>query len=71
MKKYLELMKRIDLIKSINPQDIDSYLIEGSCRIIQYGKNNIVHLLEKSARNLTLFFLAKWLLSVLMSPEIL
>ena len=43
MKKYLELMRQIDLIKSINAQEIDSYMTEGSSKIIQYGKNNIVH----------------------------
>lgn len=43
MKKYLELMRQIDLIKSINLLDITSYLAEGSCRIAEYGKNNIFH----------------------------
>ena len=37
MKKYFELMREIDLIKSIKPQEIDSYLTEGSCKITQYG----------------------------------
>ena len=43
MKKHLELFRQIDIIKSINPQEIESYLNEGSCKITQYGKNNIVH----------------------------
>lgn len=43
MKKDLELMRQIDLIKSINPHEIDSYLSEGSCKVTQYGKNNVVH----------------------------
>ena len=43
MIKYLELIRQIDLIKSIEPQEIDLYLTEGSCKITQYGKNNIVH----------------------------
>ena len=43
MKKYLELMRQIDLIKSIKPQEIDSYLTEGSCKTAEYRKNNIVH----------------------------
>lgn len=43
MKKHLELMKRVDLIKSITLQEIESYLIEGSYKVTQYGKNNIVH----------------------------
>ena len=59
MKKYLELMKRIDLIKSINPQDIDSYLIEGSCRIIQYGKNNIVHFVGEFCSKLEIILSGK------------
>lgn len=59
MKKYLELMKRIDLIKSINPQDIDSYLIEGSCRIIQYGKNNIVHFVGEVCSKLDIILSGK------------
>ncbi len=43
MKKYLELMRQFDLIKSIKPEEIESYLSEGSCNITEYGKNNIVH----------------------------
>ncbi len=43
MKKYSELMRQIDLIKSIKPEEIESYLSEGSCNITEYGTNNIVH----------------------------
>lgn len=43
MKKYLKQIGQIDLMKSINPQDIESYLTEGSCAVTQYGKDNIVH----------------------------
>lgn len=43
MKKYLELMQQIDLIKSINPQEIESYLTAGSFKTTTYKKNNIVH----------------------------
>ena len=38
MKKNMELMGQIDLMKSITPQEIESYLIEGSCKITQYKK---------------------------------
>ena len=43
MKKYSSLIKTIDLLNSMDPQDIDSYLMEGSWKITQYEKNNIVH----------------------------
>ena len=43
MKKQLELMRRSNLLKSIDPQEMDSYLADGSCRTTRYGKNNIVH----------------------------
>ena len=36
--KNMELMGQIDLMKSITPQEIESYLIEGSCKITQYKK---------------------------------
>lgn len=43
MKKDMGLLRQIDLIKSIKPQDMDSYVMEGSCKFTQYGKSNIVH----------------------------
>lgn len=43
MSNYLELMRQIDIVKSINPQEIELYLTEGSCKATEYGKNNIVH----------------------------
>lgn len=43
MKKFLELMQQIDLIKSINPQEIELYLTDGSFKTTTYTKNNIVH----------------------------
>lgn len=43
MKNYLGLMRQIGLIKSINPQEIESFLNEGSCKTTEYTKNNIVH----------------------------
>ncbi|MCK9557711.1 MAG: Crp/Fnr family transcriptional regulator [Candidatus Cloacimonetes bacterium] len=59
MKKSLELMRQIDLIKSINPQDIDSYLSEGSCKITQYGKNNIVHFVGEVCSKLEIILSGK------------
>ncbi len=43
MKKYLEVMKQVDLIKSIRPEEIEIFLKEGSFKTTEYGKNNIVH----------------------------
>ena len=43
MKKYLRLIKQTDLIKSINSEEIEFYLNEGSFKTAEYGKNNIVH----------------------------
>ena len=59
MIKYLELIRQIDLIKSIKPQDIDSYLTEGSCKITQYGKNNIVHFVGEVCSKLEIILSGK------------
>ena len=59
MKKYLELIRQIDLIKSIKPQEIDSYLTEGSCKITQYGKNNIVHFVGEVCSKLEIILSGK------------
>jgi len=59
MKKYLELMQQIDLIKSIKPQEIDSYLTEGSYKITQYGKNNIVHFVGEVCSKLEIILSGK------------
>ena len=59
MKKYLELMRQIDLIKSIKPEEIESYLSEGSCKITQYGKNNIVHFVGEVCSKLEIIFSGK------------
>ena len=59
MKKYFELMREIDLIKSIKPQEIDSYLTEGSCKITQYGKNNIVHFVGEVCSKLEIILSGK------------
>ena len=59
MKKYLELMRQIDLIKSIKPEEIESYLSEGSCKITQYGKNNIVHFVGEVCSKLEIILSGK------------
>lgn len=43
MKNYTDLLNDIDIIKSMSFQEIESYINEGSFKISQYGKNNIVH----------------------------
>lgn len=43
MRNYLGLMKQASLTKSINSDEIALFLSEGSFRIAEYGKNNIVH----------------------------
>ena len=59
MKKYLELMRHIDLIKSIKPEEIESYLSEGSCNITEYGKNNIVHFVGEFCSKLEIILSGK------------
>lgn len=59
MKKHLELMRQIDIIKSINPQEIESYLKEGSCKITQYGKNYIVHFVGEVCSKLEIILSGK------------
>ena len=59
MKKYLELMRQFDLIKSIKPEEIESYLSEGSCNITEYGKNNIVHFVGEFCSKLEIILSGK------------
>lgn len=59
MKKYSELMRQIDLIKSIKPEEIESYLSEGSCNITEYGKNNIVHFVGEFCSKLEIILSGK------------
>jgi CRP-like cAMP-binding protein len=55
----MELMGQIDLMKSITPQEIESYLIEGSCKITQYKKNNIVHFVGEVCSKLEIILSGK------------
>ncbi len=59
MKNYLELMLQIDLIKSIDPQEIESSLTKGSCKIAEYGKNNIVHFVGEVCSKLEIILAGK------------
>lgn len=59
MKKYLELIRKIDLLKSINPQEMESYLTDGSGKITQYGKNNIVHFVGEVCSKLEIILSGK------------
>ena len=59
MIKYLELIRQIDLIKSIKPQEIDLYLTEGSCKITQNGKNNVVHFVGEVCSKLEIILSGK------------
>lgn len=59
MKKYLELIQQIDLLKSINPQEIDSFLNEGSCKTAEYRKNNIVHFVGEVCSKLDIILSGK------------
>ena len=59
MKKYSELMRQIDLIKSIKPEEIESYLSEGSCNITEYGTNNIVHFVGEFCSKLEIILSGK------------
>lgn len=59
MKTTMELMGQIDLMKSITPQEIESYLIEGSCKITQYKKNNIVHFVGEVCSKLEIILSGK------------
>lgn len=59
MRKYLELMRQIDLIKSISSQEIESYLIEGSSRTTKYGKNSIIHFVGEVCSKLEIILSGK------------
>ena len=52
MKNYLEVMKQVDLIKSIKPEEIEIFLKEGSFKTTAYEKNNIVHFVGEVCSNL-------------------
>jgi len=59
MKKYLGLMKQIDLIKSIKSEEIEAFLHEGSFKTTEYGKNNIVHFVGEVCSELEIILSGK------------
>jgi CRP-like cAMP-binding protein len=59
VKKYLELIRKIDLLKLINPQEMESYLTDGNGKITQYGKNNIVHFVGEVCSKLEIILSGK------------
>ncbi len=59
MKNHLGLMRQISLLKSINYQKIESYLNDGSCKISEYGKNNIVHFVGEACSKLEIILSGK------------
>lgn len=59
MKKYLELMQQIDLIKSINLYEIESFLTDGSFKTTTYKKNNIIHFVGEICSKLEIILSGK------------
>ena len=59
MKNFFELLRQIDLIKSITPQEIESFLKDGSCKTAEYGKNNIVHFVGEVCSKLEIILCGK------------
>lgn len=43
MNKYFDLIRQVDLLKSIKQHEIEAYLRDGSFKATPYGKNNIIH----------------------------
>jgi len=59
LENHLGLIRQNDLIKSINPVEIESFLNEGSCKIAEYGKNNIVHFVGEACSKLEIILSGK------------
>lgn len=59
MKNSLESIRQIDLIMPIDPKEIELLLNEGSCKTIEYGKNNIVHFVGEVCTNLEIIISGK------------
>lgn len=59
MKNYLDIMKKVDLIKSIKSEDIELFLNEGSFRTTEYGNNNIVHFVGEVCSKLEIILSGK------------
>ena len=59
MKNYLGAMKQVDLIKSIESEEIELFLSEGSFKTTEYGKNNIVHFVGEVCSKLEIILSGK------------
>jgi CRP/FNR family transcriptional regulator, dissimilatory nitrate respiration regulator len=59
VKNYLDIMKKVDLIKSIKSEDIELFLNEGSFRTTEYGNNNIVHFVGEVCSKLEIILSGK------------
>jgi CRP-like cAMP-binding protein len=57
MKSYLDVMKRVGLIKTIETEKIELFLNEGSFKITEYAKNNIVHFTGEACSRLEIILL--------------
>ena len=59
MKKKIELMTQIEILKPIDIQEIKKYLNDGSFKISKYEKNNIVHFVGESCSKLEIILSGK------------
>ena len=59
MNNYKHIMEQTDLIKSINVKEAELYFAEGSFRISEYGKNNIVHFVGDECAKLEIILVGK------------
>jgi len=59
VKNYLGAMKQVDLIKSIESEEIELFLSEGSFKTTEYGKKNIVHFVGEVCSKLEIILSGK------------
>lgn len=59
MKKYIELIKKVELLESISLEDVNSYITDGSFRINKYEKNNIIHFVGDPCSKLEIILMGK------------
>lgn len=59
MKDYWDLMEQIDLIESIGPEETALFLEQGSFKILEFHKNNIVHFVGEKCSTLEIILSGK------------
>lgn len=59
MKDYWALMEQIDLIESIGPEETALFLEQGSFKILEFHKNNIVHFVGEACSTLEIILSGK------------